>query len=61
MHHGRRVELVRLHAGDADPQGTAAWLDPRPQLQRHHHVRLANDKVPALDLPHPLLHLAMLK
>jgi lysophospholipid hydrolase len=41
----RRVELVLLHDSDADPKGTLAWLQPRPQLQRHHHIRLANDKV----------------
>lgn len=41
----RRVELVMLHDSDADPKGTMAWLEPRPQLQRHHHIRLANDKV----------------
>ena len=34
-----------LHDSDADPKGTLAWLQPRPQLQRHHHIRLANDKV----------------
>jgi len=39
------VELVLLHDSDADPKGTMAWLEPRPQLQRHHHIRLANDKV----------------
>ena len=43
--YGRRVELVLLHDSDADPKGTLAWLQPRPQLQRHHHIRLANDKV----------------
>lgn len=49
----RRVELVRLHASDCEPMHTAAWLGPRPQLHRHHHVRLANDKVRA----HPWLML----
>jgi hypothetical protein len=44
----RRVELVLLHDSDADPKGTLAWLQPRPQLQRHHHIRLANDKVTAV-------------
>lgn len=40
----RRVELVLLHDSDADPKGTLAWLEPRPQLQRHHHIRIHNDK-----------------
>ena len=38
----RRVELVLLHPSDEQPVGTAAWLAPRPQLARHHHIRLAN-------------------
>ena len=40
----RRVELVLLHPSDVQPQGTAAWLAPRPQLTRHHHIRLANSQ-----------------
>ena len=38
-----RVELVLVHEVDATPQGTAAWLDARPLLTRHHHVRLGYD------------------
>ena len=41
----RRVELVLLHGPDAEPQGTAAWLDARPHLARHHHIRLTHPKV----------------
>ena len=36
----RRVELVLLHPSGSAPQGTAAWLDSRPLLTRHHHVDL---------------------
>lgn len=39
--HGRRVELVLVHRPDAVPEGTAAWLDARPLLTRHHHIRLS--------------------
>ncbi|KAL6769235.1 hypothetical protein ACKKBG_A18025 [Auxenochlorella protothecoides x Auxenochlorella symbiontica] len=35
-----RVELVLVHAMDGVPSGTAAWLDARPLLTRHHHIRL---------------------
>lgn len=45
-HVDRRVELVLLHGPDAEPQGTAAWLDARPHLARHHHIRLTHPKVP---------------
>ncbi len=41
----RRVELVMLHADGAQPQETAAWLGRRPQVQRHHHIRLSSGKV----------------
>lgn len=36
----RRVELVLLHYPGPSPIGTAAWLDARPLLTRHHHVDL---------------------
>lgn len=41
----RRVELVVLHpdppgGGVLPPAGTADWLAARPNLSRHHHVRL---------------------
>lgn len=29
-----------MHAMDGVPSGTAAWLDARPLLTRHHHIRL---------------------
>ena len=48
--HRRRVELLLLHAG-RDPSGTGAWLQPRPLLARHHHVRLSNPKVPPILTP----------
>jgi predicted acylesterase/phospholipase RssA len=36
-----RRHLVLLHRdGSARPSGTARWLDPRPELAAHHHVRL---------------------
>jgi predicted acylesterase/phospholipase RssA/CRP-like cAMP-binding protein len=36
-----RRHLVLLHRdGSAMPSGTARWLDPRPDLAAHHHVRL---------------------
>ena len=44
----RRVELVLLHSPGRDPSGTLAWLEPRPLLARHHHVRLSHPKVAAL-------------
>lgn len=47
------MELVRLHGSDMEPVHTAAWLRPRPQLHRHHHVRLANDKVQPRARPAP--------
>ncbi|KAL4530592.1 hypothetical protein Ndes2526B_g02061 [Nannochloris sp. 'desiccata'] len=37
----RRVELVLLHSSNSLPHGTAAWLKSRPNLTRHHHVRLS--------------------
>jgi len=37
----RRVELVLLHSSDSLPHDTAAWLEARPHLTRHHHVRLS--------------------
>jgi predicted acylesterase/phospholipase RssA/CRP-like cAMP-binding protein len=37
----RRVELVLLHPSNTLPHGTAAWLQSRPHLTRHHHVRLS--------------------
>ncbi|DBB17173.1 TPA: hypothetical protein ACH3X3_014241 [Trebouxia sp. C0006] len=40
----RRVELVLLHGPDSEPQGTAAWLEARPHLARHHHIRLTHPK-----------------
>lgn len=46
----RRVELVLLHGPDAEPQGTAAWLEARPHLARHHHIRLTHPKVHCLFL-----------
>ena len=41
----RRVELVLLHGPESEPQGTAAWLEARPHLARHHHIRLTHPKV----------------
>lgn len=39
----RRVELVMLHGVKCKaPSGTLAWLQQRPLLTRHHHVRLGN-------------------
>jgi predicted acylesterase/phospholipase RssA/CRP-like cAMP-binding protein len=36
-----RRHLVLLHRdGSTMPSGTARWLDPRPDLAAHHHVRL---------------------
>lgn len=35
----RRVELVLLHSQPGLPRGTAAWLDARQLLTRHHHIR----------------------
>ena len=51
----RRVELVLLHPSDEQPQGTAAWLAPRPQLARHHHLRLANTQARQCTPPEALL------
>lgn len=35
-----RTELVLWHSPDTvTPKGTAAWLDLRPQLHAHHHIR----------------------
>lgn len=36
----KRVELVLLHNVAKTPVPTAPWLDARPLLTRHHHVRL---------------------
>jgi hypothetical protein len=37
----RRVELVILHDATCQrPTGTLEWLQQRPLLARHHHVRL---------------------
>lgn len=36
----RRVELVLVYARGDKPEGTSAWLDQRPLLTRHHHIRL---------------------
>ena len=41
----RRVELVLLHGPESEPEGTAAWLQARPHLARHHHIRLTHPKV----------------
>ena len=41
----RRVELVLLHEAGSEPRGTGPWLDSRPALARHHHVRLTHLKV----------------
>jgi len=46
-HHGNfshRVELVMLHDQVAPyplPSGTTRWLDPRPRIERWHHVRVS--------------------
>jgi predicted acylesterase/phospholipase RssA/CRP-like cAMP-binding protein len=37
----RRVELVLLHAPNSLPHGTLQWLESRPHLTRHHHIRLS--------------------
>ena len=53
----RRVELVLLHRPGMEPTGTAAWINPRPLLARHHHARLSNPKVPPVSHmrdPNPL-------
>jgi predicted acylesterase/phospholipase RssA/CRP-like cAMP-binding protein len=40
-----RVELVLLHpATAAQPTGTAAWLEKRPYLHTHHHLRLDDER-----------------
>lgn len=40
-----RVELALLHpASTSYPSGTAAWLEARPELHTHHHVRLDDDR-----------------
>lgn len=39
----RRVELVLLHSATSAPLGTEEWLNRRPHLTRHHHVRLENN------------------
>ena len=41
----RRVELVLLHEEGAEPSKTAPWLEARPNLARHHHIRLTHPKV----------------
>jgi NTE family protein len=40
--HGKGVvRLVLAQEGKAPFEGTAAWLDPRPWVEMHHHVRIA--------------------
>lgn len=38
-----RRHLVLLHEGGTRPAGTMRWLDPRPEVAAHHHVRLDRD------------------
>ncbi|MBL9036897.1 MAG: cyclic nucleotide-binding domain-containing protein [Archangium sp.] len=41
---GARTSLVLVHGPDVRiPSRTAAWLDARPFVQRHHHVRQGRD------------------
>lgn len=40
----QRVELVLLHEPGTLPSGTLPWLQQRPHLTRHHHVRLSEPK-----------------
>ena len=58
----RRVELVLLHEEGAEPSKTAPWLEARPNLARHHHIRLTHPKVSdrTCVVPH-LDHAAALK
>ena len=44
-HACRRVELVMLHEEGAEPSNTAPWLEARPNLARHHHIRITHSKV----------------
>lgn len=48
-----RIELVLSHTSDSPPCGTAKWLDCRPHLRRHHHVRSSRSSIPfsAASLP----------
>lgn len=40
-----RTELVLWHAPETvTPAGTAKWLDSRPQLHAHHHIRQEDDR-----------------
>lgn len=40
-----RVELVLLHPSTAaHPTGTAVWLEKRPHLHTHHHLRLDDER-----------------
>ncbi len=46
--HGKGVlELVLLQDGAPPYSGTRAWLEPRPWVERHHHVRLTKSPVAA--------------
>ncbi len=36
---GAKPILVLLHSDDKLPSGTKKWLDNRPALKRHHHIR----------------------
>ena len=34
-----------LHEEGAEPRNTGPWLEARPNLARHHHIRLTHPKV----------------